>query len=278
MRGEKIERMIYSTRQALAGRAETTCFKRAEVMKNKILLADDNNIFLMYAGILIRRMGFKVIPAKGGADLLNLIKLSAPDVVMLDVQLSKMDGITVLSLMKEDEDISDIPVIMVSNDPRSETIEKCRSLGCSAYLLKPVKIEELYGALERSVFPPASKNRRHLRASFVNKVVLTFNKRQYELYGETLSQGGIYIRGMDLFPVGSEVYVTLPLKAKGSMRLKGVVIYTKGLFGDEFKVPPGMAIEFRGLTDDEARTLEDYVENLIAEDILDSQEEPVIRR
>lgn len=232
----------------------------------------------MYVGILIRRMGFKVIPAKGSDDLLALIKLSAPDVVMLDVQLSNMDGITVLSLIKADEDISDIPVIMVSNDPRSETTEKCKSLGCSAYLLKPVKIEELYGALERSVLPPAFKNRRHLRASFVRKVVLKFNMRQYQLYAETLSKGGIYIRGMDPFPIGSEVYVTLPLNVKGSTRLKGVVIYTKGLLGDELRIPPGMAIEFIGMTDDEARTLADYVESLIAEDILDSQEEPVIRR
>lgn len=60
------------------------------------------------------------------------------------------------------------------------------------------------------------------------------------------------------------------------LTLNATVVYRKGLYGDLFKNPPGMALQFRDLTDDETVLLRNYVRKLIAEDILDSQEEGVI--
>ena len=104
---------------------------------------------------------------------------------------------------------------------------------------------------------------------------LTFNGASYELYTETLSEGGIYIRTKDPFPVGSKIEITLPLKNK-NINLSGNVIYTKGIFGDIFRIPPGMAIEFKDITSDDSAILRDFVKELLTRDILDSQEEPVI--
>ncbi len=120
----------------------------------KILIADDNQTFLMYMGILLKRMGFTVIPAEDGLEVLKLLKIVEPDVIMLDIRLGTMDG--------------------------------------------------------------------------------------------------------------------------ASIQLKGDIVYIKGLFGDVFKVPPGMGIKFKEITDDQVEILKNYTERLIAEDILDSQEEAVI--
>ncbi len=247
-------------------------------MKNRMLISAESQSFLMNMGILLNRMGFKVIPAGNGSEVLKIIKLCVPDVVMLDTQTAIMDGISVLKHIKEDKQTSNIPVIMVSSDSSSKTIEKCKNLGCLAYLLKPINIAKLHEIIQKSIYSLIGTSRRHLRASFIRKVVVTYNGIQHEHYAETLSEGGIYIRGLNPFPIGSEVEVTLPLKGKSSICLKGVVIYTKGLFGDVFKIPSGMAMEFKGLTTDEFKKLKDYVENLIAEDILDSQEETVIEK
>ncbi|HXX56799.1 MAG TPA: response regulator [Thermodesulfovibrionales bacterium] len=240
-------------------------------MRNRILVADASQSFLVNVGILLSRMGFKVIPVENGVEVLKLIKLSGPDIVMLDTNLAVMDGITVLKHIKGDRQTAKIPVIMTSDHSSSGTLKKCKSLGCSAYLLKPLSVAGLHEIIQKTMFSDVGTNRRHVRAAFIRKVVITYKRRQYELYAETLSQGGIYVRRMDPFPEGAEVDVELPLKGEGSLSLKGVVIYTKGLFGDVFKVPPGMAIEFKGLTKRESKTLRDYVENLIAEDILENQ-------
>jgi CheY-like chemotaxis protein/Tfp pilus assembly protein PilZ len=247
-------------------------------MKKRILVANNNHAFLMYTGILLTRMGFKVIPAENGAEVLNLIKLCAPDIVMLDTHLTIIDGMSVLKSLKEDKQTSHIPVIMVLSNSANKTIKECTKMGCEAYLSKPINISKLHEVLQKSTFSQFGKHRKHLRMSFIRKVIVTFKKKRYELYAETLSEGGIYIRGLKPFPIGSEVEVTIPLKGRRAIRLKGAVIYTKGLFGDVLKIPPGMAIEFKGNTDKKSKILKNYVEDLIAEDILESQEEALIEK
>jgi len=60
------------------------------------------------------------------------------------------------------------------------------------------------------------------------------------------------------------------------MKLKGEIIYVKGLFGDVMNVPPGMGIEFRTISKSKSKTLRNFIKREIGEDIVDSQEENVI--
>jgi len=243
----------------------------------KILIADDNQTFLMYMGILLKRMGFTIIPAEDGLEALKLLKIVEPDVVMLDIRLGTMDGTAILKYIKENKQTFNVPVIMVSSDSNKEIIEKCRKLGCASYLTKPVKIDKLHETLEGCIFSPKGSKRKNLRASVNKKVTVAHNGIKYKLYTESLSEKGMYIRKKDPLPIGSEVEVTLPLKDGDSIQVKGDVVYIKELFGDVFKVPPGMGIKFKEITDDQVKILKNYTERLIAEDILDSQEEDVIK-
>lgn len=242
----------------------------------KILIADDSQTFLIYMGILLKRMGFTVIPAEDGLEVLKLLKIVEPDVIMLDIRLGTMDGAAILKYIKENKQTFNMPVIMVSSDSSKEVIEKCRKLGCASYLTKPVKIDKLHEALEECVFSQKRAKRKYIRASANKRVTVAHNGIKYKLYTESLSEKGMYIRKKDPFPIGSEVEITLPLKDGASIQLKGDVVYIKGLFGDVFKVPPGMGIKFKEITDDQVEILKNYTERLIAEDILDSQEEVVI--
>jgi len=247
-------------------------------MSKKIILADDNRTFLMYVGLLLKRFEFKVMPAESGMEVLKLLKLSEADAVILDIHMKNMDGFTVLRHIKEDKQTAHIPVIMVSIDSSSETIEKCMEMGCFDYLTKPIKIDKLHDVLQRCFFSHIGTNRKFLRAPFHKKVIITYRGKQHELYAETLSEGGVYIRKEKPFPISSEAEIELYLNEGGSIKLKGRVIYTKKLFGDFLTLPPGMAIEFTGLTEDDSRALKFYIEDLMARDILDGQEEKVIDR
>lgn len=246
-----------------------------EFEKKKVIIADDSHVYLMYMGIVLKRMGFRVIAAQNGQEVLNLLKLVEPDLVILNTIMSGMDGGDVLRLIKNDKQTSHIPVIMVSQDASAETVGRCTELGCAAFLSKPVKIDRLHEVLQDHIFSSMGTKRKHLRVPFRGKVHVACDGTSFDLYGETIGEGGMYIRKKDPLPVGTSVEVTLPLGDGVPIRLRGVVVYVKGLFTSVFKYPPGMAIEFKGVSSAEAEMLRSNVEKTLAQDIFESQEETV---
>jgi len=130
--------------------------------------------------------------------------------------------------------------------------------------------------LQECLYTPLGWKRKHVRVNHTARATVQCRGNRYELYTEMLSEGGVYLRKKDPLPVGCEVEVTLSVGDEQAT-LKGTVIYIKNLYGDKFQLPPGMAIEFRDVPPDVKANLTDYVSKLIAEDILDSQEEQVIK-
>jgi uncharacterized protein (TIGR02266 family) len=245
--------------------------------KKSILIADDSETFVMYLSLLLKRLGFDVIPAENGEDALKLIRVTEPNLVMLDINMPVMDGITALRLIKGDKRTTEIPVIMVTTDSKKETVEECKRLGCSGYVTKPIQISKIHEVLQECLYVPMGFKRKHVRTAFKKKVAVNYKGKTYELYAENLSEGGIYITMRDPFPVGSEVTVSLNLDEGKILSLNATVIYIKGVYGDLFKSPPGMALEFKKLPDEDSTTLRNFVQKLLAGDILDSQEESVIK-
>ena len=243
----------------------------------KILIVDDSETFLMYTSILLNRMGFdKVMPAKNGIEALKLLRILMPDIVLLDIVMPEMDGITTLRHIKGDEQTSSIPVIIVTIKSDRQAIEECERLGCSCYITKPAKLSELHNALNKNITYPRGKKRKLLRTSIEEKVVLTHKGKNEELHAVCLSEGGIYIRKSNPLSVGTDVEVSISLDREKSVNLKGTVIYIRGLRGDIFKVPPGMAIEFKDLTNNDAVMIKEHITKLLTEDILNEQNEPCI--
>lgn len=235
-------------------------------MPKKIVIADDSRFFLISLGLLLKRLGFRVIPAQNGEEALKIARKSGPHLIILDVNMKPADGVSVFRRLKEDAQISHIPVIFLSSVSDSDVVRTCRDMGCSDYLLKPLKIRELYDAIQTCFFFRKGTNRRHLRTAFNKKISLNHNGEHYELFSESLSGGGIYLRKNIPLPVGSKVDLVLPLDDR-RMHICGTVIYTRELFTDSFELPPGMAIEFKGLTGTEHQVLSGYIEKLLAGDI-----------
>jgi len=246
-------------------------------MGKKILLVDDSHTFLMYAGLLLKRLGFAVIPAEDGVELLALLKLRKPDLVMVDVEMPVMDGLKVLKYIKEDKEISHIPVVIVTSDSNSTTIEKCNRLGCSGYLLKPIKIDRLHEVLQHSFFSHRGACRKCLRAPYREKVTVTYGGSPHETFAETLSEGGIYVRDAKPPKVDEKVEVSLPLTGGSPVSLKGSVIYRKEKYGDFSSIPAGMAIAFTGVGEDITARLKAHIENMLAGDLLAEQSETIIK-
>ncbi len=253
-------------------------FQPGGIVGKKIVLVDDSQTFLMYVGLLLKRLNYKIIPASDGVECLKLLKLTEPDAILLDLHMPPLDGLKILRHIKDDRQTSSIPIIMVSNDASPESIRKCMDLGAYDYLTKPLKIDRLHNVLEECFFAHRGTNRKHLRERFIRKLKVYCGGKECEYYTETLSEGGIYLRTREPHPIGTGLEITLQLNETHMLPVKGTVIYTKRLDEDFMNLPPGMAVQFNGLASGDVQMLKSYVADLLAKDILDSQEDRVIEK
>jgi CheY-like chemotaxis protein len=242
-----------------------------------ILLVDDSETFLMYTSKLLRRMGYENIASvMNGADALKLLLTLMPDIILLDIAMPQMDGITTLRHIKKDKRISNIPVIMITGSPDSEAYEECEKLGCAGYLTKPIKVSELHDTINKYISYPGGKKRKHLRSLIYDKATVSHKGKTEELNILCLSEGGVYVGKTTPYSVGSEVEVSLMIRDEKNISLKGTVIYVKELNKAPHDLFPGMAIKFTDVTSDVFKSLRTYVEELLIEEIIDEQVSPII--
>jgi DNA-binding response OmpR family regulator len=106
-------------------------------MENKkILIVEDDDFLLQMYVTKLELEGFQVISAIDGIKGLKLAKKDKPDLVLLDLQLPSMSGFEVLENLKQDDEIKQIPVLILTNFSQKEDIERCLNLGASDYLIK----------------------------------------------------------------------------------------------------------------------------------------------
>jgi CheY-like chemotaxis protein len=232
----------------------------------RIIVVDYDQTFHPYIRILLERLGYIVMPAKKGIDVIKLVQFEQPDTIILDIGRDMIDVMVTLQHLKNNENTSSIPVIIVHADLIPEIAENCKNLGCSGYLTKPIRIEALYDTLE-NIFSPRKTKRKYLRVSVNKKVHVVHRGKEYTLYTSNLSEGGVYIRKTNPFPTGSTMEITMPMESEGSLTLQGVVVHVKGLFSDILNNTPGMGVKFKDITNNQMMTLKRYKERLFAEDI-----------
>ncbi|MEI7751298.1 MAG: response regulator [Candidatus Omnitrophota bacterium] len=105
-------------------------------MSKKILFVDDEADLLMVLSIRLKKTGYEVFEAIDGQGALDQARLIMPDLIVLDVFLPVMNGDEVAKILKSDEKLKSIPIILISAD--SKTLqERARASGADDYLAKP---------------------------------------------------------------------------------------------------------------------------------------------
>lgn len=101
-----------------------------------ILFIEDEAALQKTFGKILEEEGFKIIPALDGDIGLKLAKLKKPDLILLDLILPRRNGFEVLKAIKENEDIKDIPIIVLTNLETIDNVDKALELGATTYLVK----------------------------------------------------------------------------------------------------------------------------------------------
>lgn len=104
--------------------------------KKIILLAEDDKFISRAYKDGLERAGFKVITAFDGLEAIKKAKQVKPDIILLDVIMPRLDGFEVLKRIKVDDELKDIPVLIISNLGQEADIEKGKELGAVDYLIK----------------------------------------------------------------------------------------------------------------------------------------------
>jgi two-component system, sensor histidine kinase and response regulator len=123
-----------------------------ELVDLPILIVDDNSTNRTIIEKMVSGFGCNTFSVSNGKDAINLLRANQKngkpfELVLLDMQMPEMDGEETLRQIKQDPDIKSTNVIILTSMGRRGDASRLESMGCSSYLLKPVRQKELFNAL-----------------------------------------------------------------------------------------------------------------------------------
>ena len=116
-------------------------------MVHNILIVDDTETPRKYHETLLTAAGYKVDLAKNGEEALEKIPTFKPDLILLDIDMPVMDGLTCCRSIKTTEKLAGIKVVMVTSRTEYAKIREAFKAGADDYITKPVDQKELLGKI-----------------------------------------------------------------------------------------------------------------------------------
>lgn len=109
----------------------------------KILTVDDSSVIRNIISTILKTSGFSVDTAVNGIDGLEKIYKNEYDLVISDINMPKMDGLTMIKTLRENKDYKNLKIIVLSTEEEDEDKERGLQAGANIYLIKPVKPKDL---------------------------------------------------------------------------------------------------------------------------------------
>ena len=103
-----------------------------------ILIVEDNPLNLELISDILEANGFVITTSITGVDALKQVDVEMPDLVLMDIQLPGLDGLTVTGMIKKKPGMENIPIIALTAHAMRGDEEKAREAGCDGYISKPI--------------------------------------------------------------------------------------------------------------------------------------------
>ncbi len=123
--------------------------KTAETSVRTILVVEDSPTTRKVIALTLNQKGYVVIEAQDGMEALSRLSEEKPDLILLDIILPRMDGYKILSIIKENEELKNTPVIMLTSKGGILNKVKGKLAGSTAYLTKPFEPKDLIKTVEK---------------------------------------------------------------------------------------------------------------------------------
>ena len=118
----------------------------------KVLLIEDDAIEVMKLNRVIStlKLNHQIIEANNGEEALEILqqKDALPDIILLDLNMPKINGIEFLGILKNDDTLKYIPTIILTTSNNQKDLLECYKIGVAGYVLKPLKYEDYVSKIE----------------------------------------------------------------------------------------------------------------------------------
>jgi two-component system alkaline phosphatase synthesis response regulator PhoP len=125
-------------------------------MPGHILTVDDDDRIRRLVQFNLQRAGYRVSTAADGLEALDQIGQERPDLVLLDINMPRLDGIELLRRLRADPDTAALPVILLTAKAQDEDILEGKRSGADYYLTKPFSPVELLSVIREALGAPDS--------------------------------------------------------------------------------------------------------------------------
>ena len=145
--GQNIARQIQNT-QRLKHVSDQREHSRYSNTRRLIMIVDDSVTVRKVTSRLLERQGFDVVTAKDGIDAMEQLENVKPDLMLLDIEMPRMDGFEVTNLVRHHDVHQNLPIIMITSRTGEKHRERAFSLGVTHYMGKPFQEAELLENVE----------------------------------------------------------------------------------------------------------------------------------
>jgi two-component system cell cycle response regulator DivK len=114
----------------------------------RVLIIEDNPANMKLAVLLLHNVGHIALSAVDAETGIAVARADQPDLILMDIQLPGMDGLTATGLLKQDATTAHIPIIALTAMAMKADQEKSQIAGCDAYIAKPLRYAELHAAID----------------------------------------------------------------------------------------------------------------------------------
>ena len=147
LEGQNIARQIQAT-QRIKHISDSRDLLRHNNARRLIMIVDDSVTVRKVTSRLLERQGYDVVTAKDGVDAIEQLENVKPDLMLLDIEMPRMDGFEVTNLVRHHEVHQDLPIIMITSRTGEKHRERAFSLGVTHYMGKPFQEAELLSNVE----------------------------------------------------------------------------------------------------------------------------------
>ncbi len=116
-----------------------------------IMVVDDSITVRKVTTRLLERNGFKVLTAKDGVDAVGQLQHGVPDMMLLDIEMPRMDGFELATHMRNDEQLRHVPIIMITSRTGDKHRQRAQAIGVDNYLGKPYQENDLLESIHRII-------------------------------------------------------------------------------------------------------------------------------
>lgn len=109
----------------------------------KVLIAEDNDDIRIMMKMLLGMRGYDVVEARDGQETLEVAREQRPDIILMDLQLPRLNGFDVTRFLRQDEQLRNTPIVLVTGHDPAKHRSLALAAGCNAYIQKPIDFDSL---------------------------------------------------------------------------------------------------------------------------------------